>query len=41
MGMPLARPIHPKEKEIYELNSNEDFSSIKIAKTSNFFILAM
>jgi hypothetical protein len=29
MGMPLVKPIFPK-KEIYELNNNEDFSSIRI-----------
>ncbi len=45
--MPLARPVPPKEKEIYELNSDEDFSAIKIAKISklvvyfHFLILAM
>jgi hypothetical protein len=32
MGMSLARPIPPKEKEIYELNSDENFSSIRTAK---------
>jgi hypothetical protein len=47
MGMPLARPIPPKEKEIYELNSDGDFSSIRTTKTSklnvyfHFLILAM
>jgi hypothetical protein len=47
MGMPLTRPILPKEKEIYELSSNEDFSFVKIAKIGNlvvyfhFFILVM
>jgi hypothetical protein len=30
--MPPASPIPLKEKEIYELNIDEDFSSIKIAK---------
>jgi hypothetical protein len=46
MGIPLARPIPPKEKEIYELNSDGDFSSIRTTKTRlnvyfHFFILAM
>jgi hypothetical protein len=26
MGMPPTRPLLPKEKEVYELNINEDFS---------------
>jgi hypothetical protein len=38
MGMPLARPIFPKEKEIYQLNNDEDFSFVKIAKTSNLVV---
>jgi hypothetical protein len=46
MGMPLARLILLKE-EIYELSSDEDFSSIRIAKIGklvvyfHFFILVM
>ncbi len=32
MGMPLARPIFPKEKEIYQLNNDEDFSFVKMQK---------
>ncbi len=45
--MAIAKPLPPKEKEIYELNSDENFSFIKTAKTSkvvvyfHFFILAM
>jgi hypothetical protein len=47
MGMPLRRPVLFKEKEIYELKNDEDFSSIKIAKKSklgvyfHFSILVM
>jgi hypothetical protein len=47
MGMPPVRPIFFKEKEIYELRNDEDFSSIKTAKTSklgvyfHFSILVM
>ncbi len=46
MGMPLARLVLLKE-EIYELSSDEDFSSIRIAKIGklaiyfHFFILVM
>jgi hypothetical protein len=29
MGMPLTRLIPPKEKEVYELNNNEDFFSVQ------------
>jgi len=32
MGMPHARLIPLKEKEIYELNNDEDFSFVKIVK---------
>jgi hypothetical protein len=32
MEMLLASPIPLKDKEIYELNINEDFSTIKITK---------
>ncbi len=45
--MSLARPVSPKEKEIYELNSDEDFSFIRTAKIGklnvyfHFLILAM
>ncbi len=45
--MALAKHVRPKEKEIYQLNSDEDFSSIRTAKTSkavvyfHFLILAM
>jgi hypothetical protein len=45
--MAIAKPLPPKDKEIYELNSDEIFSFIKTAKTSkvvvyfHFFILAM
>jgi hypothetical protein len=45
--MAFVRPVPPKEKEIYELNSDEDFSSIITTKTSkvvvyfHFLILAM
>jgi hypothetical protein len=45
--MAIAKPLLPKEKDIYELNSDENFSFIKTAKTSkvvvyfHFFILAM
>ncbi len=38
MGMPPTRPIPPKEKEIYELSNDEDFSSIRIAKTSKLVV---
>jgi hypothetical protein len=32
MGMPNARPVLPKEKEIYELNNDEKFSYVRTAK---------
>jgi len=38
MGMPLARPIRPKEKKIYELNNDEDCSYIKTAKIGKLAI---
>jgi hypothetical protein len=47
MGMPLARPVSLEDKEIYELSSDEFFSSIKIARTCklamyfHFLILLM
>jgi hypothetical protein len=34
MGMPHARPVSPKEEEIYELSNDEIFSFFRIAKTS-------
>ncbi len=37
MGMPLVRVVLPN-KEIYELNNNEIFSSTRIAKTSKLII---
>jgi hypothetical protein len=38
VGMPLRRPVTPKEKEIYELNNDEDFSSIRITKISKLVV---
>jgi len=32
MGMPHARPIPPKEKEINELSNKEKFSFVKTTK---------
>jgi len=40
MGMPLARLIPLKEKKIYDLNNNEDFSfvkTVKIGKLTMYF----
>jgi len=36
--MPPPRPIHPKEREVYELNSDEDFLLGHNAKVVQFFI---
>ncbi len=38
-GMPPPRPIYPKEREIYELNNNEDFLSGRSAKAGIIFHL--
>jgi hypothetical protein len=36
-GRPPPRSIHPKEREVYELNSNEDFLSSCNAKAGTIF----
>ncbi len=38
-GMPPPRPIHPKEREVYELNSDKDFSLGCNAKANAIFHL--
>jgi hypothetical protein len=32
------RPVHPKERKVYELSSNENFSLGRSAKVGIFFI---
>ncbi len=39
-GMLPPRPIHSKEREVYELNNDEDFSPGHNAKTSTIFHLS-
>jgi hypothetical protein len=39
-GMMPPRPIHSKEREVYELNNDEDFSPSHNAKTSTIFHLS-
>jgi hypothetical protein len=47
MGRSLARPIPPKEKEVYELSNDEFFSLVRIIRASklafysNILILPM
>jgi hypothetical protein len=38
--MPPPRPIHPKEKEVYELSSDEKISSGRNVKASRILRLS-